>query len=156
MNPPDIHYHVNLITFNPTTLTSPTSPLLMNTSILKILTEIPLNCINPIGFIWIDMFSDFMATSRKVLSKATLKIKETAKLRYYSTFKITQSKWTNRKSKTTDYQLENHSLEDKNVSDKTESFLLLTTSGLVMLLQFMEEMFTFTIVMNTPDNFSKN
>jgi hypothetical protein len=92
MNPPDTHYHVNLNTLNPTTSTNPTSPQLMNTSIPRIPTETPRNCTNLIGYILIDMFSDFMVTLRKVLSKATSKTKETVRSKFFFTWKITQFK----------------------------------------------------------------
>lgn len=128
----------------------------MNTSTPKIPTETLPNCISQIGSISTDTFSDFMATSRSQLSKATLKTKETVKLKSFSTSKITQSKWTNKKSKTTDFPSEKVSSEEKSVSAKMESSSLLTILSLAIQLPFMEETFTFMIATGIQESFSKN
>ena len=51
-----------------------------------------------------------------------------------------------------DFQLERVSSEDKNALDKMENSSLAMISDLARPLPFMEETFTFTIAMSTPDN----
>lgn len=71
---------------------------LMIISPQKIILILP-NFINLIGFDLIAMFFDFMVSLRKVWLKATLKMPEIGKSKFYSTWKITQSPSMKKKNK---------------------------------------------------------